>query len=124
MAYAEAFLDPNEFNTRYSKELKKKFKITFKRLIDLYKKGIELYYQLGSKPATSETDSGAAKTSTINMNQSSSANNSSNKYIEMHRLLLEKFNELENNFRNLLLIDGVCENLDKYFSPNDLTNLT
>lgn len=127
LAYAEAFLDPNEFNSRYSKELKKKFKIMFKRLVDLYKRGISLYYQLALKLATSETDGGNAnKSSTINVSLSAnmSSINQSNKYIEMHRLLQEKFNELENNFRNLLLIDGVGESLYEVFvSPNDLANI-
>ena len=46
LAYAEAFLEPTELNLKYSKEVKKKFKLIFKRLIELYNKGIELYGQL------------------------------------------------------------------------------
>ncbi|CAF1070860.1 unnamed protein product [Brachionus calyciflorus] len=108
LAYAEAFLDPNELNTKYSKDLKKKFKLTFKRLVDLYKKGIEMYYQLGLKITESLEQNVNAKSSTISM---STANNTlnGNKYLDMYKLLLEKFGELENNFRNLLLIDGDFE---------------
>lgn len=106
MAYAEAFLDPNEFNAKYSKELKKKFKLTFKRLVDSYKKGIDLYFQLSKKITQSVTDA-----QLNSKNSAISISNQTNKYLDMYRLLTEKFAELENNFRNLLLIDGVSQNL-------------
>ena len=129
LAYAEAFLEPLESNKRYSKELKRKFKLTFKKLIDLYHIGIELYNQLASKmnQSTEESlnNSNNTTTNSANPNNLSSnrilssvvANYSNNnttvnlngnstnaKHVEMHRILLEKFGELENSFRNLLLI--------------------
>jgi hypothetical protein len=117
LAYAEAFLEPNKLNKVYSKELKQKFKSTFKRLIDLYQKGIDLYYQLALKlNQSSETSTAENGTKMVNGGGASAATNAINatpnnlnslKYFEMHRLLQEKFNELENSFRNLLLIDGV-----------------
>lgn len=107
LAYAEAFLDPNEFNAKYSKELKKKFKLIFKRLIDSYKKGIDLYFQLSKKI----TESSALDAQSNSKNSTVSISNQTNKYLEMYRILSEKFAELENNFRNLLLIEGVSQNL-------------
>lgn len=116
LAYAEAFLEPNKLNKSYPKELKRKFKITFKRLIDLYQKGIDLYHQLAVKSNTQQpSDENVAvknvsviNTSSLNSSNAVSQNVSSSvKHFEMSRLLQEKFNELENSFRNLLLIDGV-----------------
>lgn len=134
LAYAEAFLEPNKFNRNYAKDLKRKFKVTFKRLVDSYQKGIDLYQQLAikanqisSEEATSSAGIknsslintsalnftnvlAASSTSSTNTAANTNANahvNSSLKYFEMSRLLQEKFNELENSFRNLLLIDGV-----------------
>jgi hypothetical protein len=115
LAYAEAFLEPNEANTKYSKELKRKFKLTFKKLIDLYQVGIELYSQLASKLNSStdetlntsicvNTSSGKVLASHNNSNANNLNSSSSQQHVEMHRLLQEKFNELENSFRNLLLI--------------------
>jgi hypothetical protein len=123
LAYAEAFLDLNEANAIYPKELKRKFKLIFKRLIDLYQLGIDLYIQLVSTKFNEESqsiingannqppngsasiNSGANKN--INIIANLNANNlteANQKYVEMHRLLQEKFNELENSFRNLLLL--------------------
>ena len=134
LAYAEAFLEPNKFNRNYAKDLKRKFKVTFKRLVDSYQKGIDLYQQLAikanqisSEEATSSAgmkNSSLINTSALNFtnvlaaSSTSSTNTAANtnanahvysslKYFEMSRLLQEKFNELENSFRNLLLIDGV-----------------
>ncbi len=137
LAYAEAFLDPNELNKHYSKELKKEFKHTFKRLIDAYQKGIDMYGQLANKHVTNTGgahDDQSSNRLSLNVSNlinttitSSSAlqqqqhqqpqqqqqqqqqnqQNTANKYLEMYRLLQEKFNEVENSFRNLLLIDGV-----------------
>ena len=109
MAYAEAFLEPNDFNGEYSKELKKEFKTVFRRLIDLYQKGIDQYGQLANK--FNQVNGEEANTHR-SMSISSNSNNHppANKYSEMHRLLQEKFNEVENSFRNLLLIDGVSQN--------------
>ena len=83
----------------------------FKRLIDSYKKGIDLYYQLGLKICETANDTLNAKASTISMASNVNSTNTSSKYLDMYRLLMEKFGELENNFRNLLLIDGVSLNL-------------
>lgn len=138
LAYAEAFLEPNKFNKNYPKELKRKFKTTFKRLIDSYQRGIDLYQQLAIKANQTSEEAAATTTTTTTTNmttiaiasviskntsslinssvlnssssQSGGQNNaptSSLKYYEMSRILQEKFNELENSFRNLLLIDGV-----------------
>lgn len=130
LAYAEAFLDPNELNKHYTKELKKEFKNTFKRLIDSYQKGIDMYGQLANKQVTSSHDDSSTNrlslnvsnlinttiTNTSNLNQHQQQQqqqtqqqqlNTASKYLEMYRLLQEKFNEVENSFRNLLLIDGV-----------------
>lgn len=137
LAYAEAFLEPNKLNKNYPKELKRKFKITFKRLIDLYQKGIDLYHQLAVKAnqiTSEDLSSLAAKnTSLVNssvlnssgtnstitpiqqaVGQATSSQNNVNttmKYFEMSRILQEKFYELENSFRNLLLIDGVSSHV-------------
>ncbi|RNA06745.1 dedicator of cytokinesis 9-like [Brachionus plicatilis] len=118
LAYAEAFLDPNEFNSKYSKELKKKFKLTFKRLVDSYKKGIDLYFQLSKKITESCAD--------VQLNSKNSAisiSNQTNKYLEMYRILSEKFAELENNFRNLLLIDGDFELYQLQLNNSQLARL-
>ncbi len=96
LAYAEAFLEPNSLNSAYSKELKKEFKDVFMNLIDLYQKGIELYGQLAHKCNDDKK--------ILN-----SGSNASTKYLEMHCLLQAKFLEFENNFRNLLLVDGVSD---------------
>ena len=84
LAYAEAFLEPsvdhdleNAF-PKYSKLLKRRFKLIFKRLIELYQRGIDLY-------------------DTLNPNKDN----------KLYIMLQEKLNECENTFRNLLLIDGV-----------------
>jgi hypothetical protein len=116
LAYAEAFLEPgSESNKKYSKELKRKFKLTFKKLIDLYQIGIELYSQLASKlnSCTDDTlntsicvntSSGKVLSSHNNSNANNLNSSCSQQHVEMHRLLQEKFSELENSFRNLLLI--------------------
>jgi hypothetical protein len=130
-------LDSNDSNKQYPKELKKQFKNVFKRLIDLYQKGIELYGQLASQQASSSSVPAANSHNSHNseekplinnnfINNSNSKNSASlnantssiNKYADMHRLLQEKFNEVENNFRNLLLIDGVGGHLDFLESDN------
>lgn len=127
LAYAEAFLEPNKLNIEYSKELKSKFKTIFKKLIEFYQKGIDLYKELAIKLIHMNEESLTALalrniSSSINTSGLTCSNmivnssgqtatifnqNSSIKHFEMSRLLQEKFNELENNFRNLLLIDGV-----------------
>ena len=120
LAYAEAFLEPTELNLKYSKEVKKKFKLIFKRLIELYNKGIELYGQLATKQnsATPNINNNSSSMSPLSPNEAIS-----NKYTEMHRLLKEKFNEFENSFRNLLLIDGVSHNFNIHIKADDLTLL-
>jgi hypothetical protein len=110
LAYAEAFLEPTESNMKYSKECKKNFKHVFKKLIDLYQNGIDMYAQLALRINQNQHLSlNEEKTSQAVTNSSNTNNASSdiNKYVEMHRMLKEKFNEFENSFRNLLLIDGV-----------------
>ncbi len=121
LAYAEAFLEPTDLNNKYGKELKKKFKYTFKRLIDLYQKGIDLYGQLGNNKTSSNQPNGISsnvssttltndtdsKKDVKDAQNTSGAVNNSNKLVEMHKILQDKFNEMENNFRNLLLVDGV-----------------
>ena len=125
LAYAEAFLEPNDLNKNYSKELKKEFKITFKRLIDSYQKGIDMYGQLANKQLMSShtTVSNEENSNRLSLNVTNLINTTIsltsnpsltsqqsqivNKYYEMYRLLQEKFSEVENSFRNLLLIDGV-----------------
>ena len=102
LAYAEAFLEPHELNAAYSKELKKQFKQVFKRLVDLYQKGIEAYGQLANQLAG--TLIGPAEES---VSKAASNGAPSHRCLEMFNLLQEKFGEFENNFRNLLLIDGV-----------------
>lgn len=111
LAYAEAFLEPTESNMKYSKESKKKFKNIFKKLIDLYQNGIDMYAQLALRinhhsqnPSLNDEKSSQVVTNVSNANNAST---DINKYVEMHRMLKEKFNEFENSFRNLLLIDGV-----------------
>ena len=98
LALAEAFLEPNDYNMHYSKDLKKDFKNVFKHLIDLYQKGIDLYGQL------------AAKINSASEENSHHKNIPSTKYLDMHCLLRDKFLEFENTFRNLLLVDGVSDN--------------
>ena len=128
LAYAEAFLDPNELNKHYSKELKKEFKHTFKRLIDAYQKGIDMYGQLANKHVTStggasgnnqdDQSSNRLSLNVSNLINTTITSNSApqqqqqqqqnqqqqqhtaNKYLEMYRLLQEKFNEVENSFRS------------------------
>ena len=90
-------------NSSYSKDEKKEFKNVFKRLIDLYQQGIDLYGKLAQK-SKGENEPKSTPAKNLNTNHS---NTSSNKYLEMHCLLQEKFHEFENSFRNLLLIDGV-----------------
>ena len=111
LAYAEAFLEPTDLNMQYSREIKKKFKHIFKRLIELYQKGIDLYGQLGASSSTNAVSqpnaNGGGDTAAVIAPVAVTQHN--NKYAEMHRLLQEKYNEVENSFRNLLLIDGVSE---------------
>jgi len=108
LAYAEAFLEPTESNMKYSKEAKKKFKNIFKKLIDLYQNGIDMYAQLALRinHHTQNPSLNDEKSSQV-VTQTNSTTTDINKYVEMHRMLKEKFNEVENSFRNLLLIDGV-----------------
>jgi vacuolar-type H+-ATPase catalytic subunit A/Vma1 len=109
LAYAEAFLDPNEMNKHYSKELKKEFKNTFKRLIDSYQKGIEMYGQLANKLITGNDEHSASNRLSLNVSNlinTTLTQQTATKYLDMYRLLQDKFNEVENSFRNLLLIDG------------------
>ena len=89
-------MEPNSLNSAYSKELRNGFKEFFINLIDLYQKGIELYGQLAHKCNDDKK--------ILN-----SGSNASTKYLEMHCLLQAKFLEFENNFRNLLLVDGVSD---------------
>ena len=118
LAYAEAFLEPNDLNSSYSKEEKKEFKNVFKHLIDLYQQGIELYGKLAHK---SNSESEVKSTPAKNPN---SSNIPSSKYLEMHCLLQDKFHEFENSFRNLLLVDGVIFYFYAlYFSTVNLTFL-
>jgi hypothetical protein len=121
LAYAEAFLEPTELNMKYSKELKKKFKLIFKRLIELYNRGIELYGQLTTKQSQATPNTNNNNNSPLSPTEANT--NSLNKYTEMHRLLKEKFNEFENSFRNLLLIDGVSQNFNIQIKAEDLTLL-
>jgi hypothetical protein len=96
LAYAEAFLEPTDSNMKYSKQQKLKFKLIFKRLIELYQKGIDLYALL-------QIQLNQESTATNQLNKSASNSNETT----LHRILQEKFNEFENTFRNLILIDGV-----------------
>ena len=111
LAYAEAFLEPHALNTAYSKDLKKHFKQVFKRLVDLYQKGIEAYGLLANQLAGTligpvEESANKAASSQAASN-AASAGGTTNRCLEMYNLLQQKFGEFENNFRNLLLIDGV-----------------
>ena len=73
-----------------------KFKLIFKRLIELYQKGIDSYALLQLQLNHESTAA----------NQSGKTSSNSNE-TTLHRILQEKFNEFENTFRNLILIDGV-----------------
>ena len=95
LALAEAFLDQNE-STKYSEDLMKEFKNIFRRLIELFKQGIELY----SKLTSSNDDSGSST------NKSSSLNN---RHIDVHQHLQQRFHDIENKFKHLL-IEGVSLN--------------
>ena len=129
MSYAEAFLEPSESSSakKYSKDLKRQFKHVFIRLIDLYQKGVQLYTQLSqSKLNHAANNSGLHRSNTLATNDKSSnktslppavalasanspntRNQTTTPTVDMQTLLAIKFNELENNFRNLLLVDGV-----------------
>lgn len=118
LAYAEAFLEPNDLNSSYSKEEKKEFKNVFKHLIDLYQQGIELYGKLAHK---SNSESEVKSTPAKNPN---SSNIPSSKYLEMHCLLQDKFHEFENSFRNLLLVDGDFDLYQKQLHKGNCSKLT
>jgi hypothetical protein len=133
LAYAEAFLDPNESpaaganGIKYSKELRTQFKLVFKRLVDLYQRGIDIYGSLAiqstSLPsASNNSNSTSAATCSLPISteqqpqsqpqpQQQQNSNSllalNSRSVDMYNLLQEKFNEFENSFRNLLLVDGV-----------------
>lgn len=96
LAYAEAFLEPTDSNMKYSKQQKLKFKLIFKRLIEMYQKGIDLYASLQHQINQESNTANLTGKTTSNSNE-----------MTLHRILQEKFNEFENTFRNLILIDGV-----------------
>lgn len=64
-------------------------------MIDLIRQGIDLYGKLTS----SSTDQ-------IDGNSKINNTNNSNKQIDVHHLLVERFHDIENKFKNLL-IEGV-----------------
>ena len=94
-------------------------------MIDLYQKGIDLYGQLANRQTGNNNQQSSNVNTTVStatltndetslgkqgslQSYSNVANGASNnKHFEMHKLLQDKFNELENSFRNLLLVDGV-----------------
>jgi hypothetical protein len=90
VALAEAFLEQSE-SAKYSPDLMKEFKIIFKRLIELFKQGIELYGKLTN---IDKTDDSASN------NKYSS--NQPNRQIDVHQLLQQRFVDIENKFKHLL----------------------
>ncbi len=98
LALAEAFLDHNE-SIKYSNDLMKEFKNIFRRMIEMFKQGIELYLKL----TTDKIDDAGNN----NNNKSSNNNNNNNSQkIDVHQLLQQRFHDIENKFKNLL-IEGV-----------------
>ncbi len=90
VALAEAFLEQSE-SAKYSPDLMKEFKIIFKRLIELFKQGIEVYCKLTNIDKTDDLASN---------NKYSS--NQSNRQIDVHQLLQQRFVDIENKFKHLL----------------------
>jgi hypothetical protein len=90
VALAEAFLEQSE-SAKYSPDLMKEFKIIFKRLIELFKQGIEVYGKLTNIDKTDDLAS---------YNKYSS--NQPNRQIDVHQLLQQRFVDIENKFKHLL----------------------
>ena len=113
LALAEAFLEQNE-SAKYSPELMKEFKSIFRKLIELFKQGIELYGKLTSTDKVDES---------MTNNKNSNSNNTPNRQIDVHQLLQQRFQDIEKKFKHLLF-EGVNKNFISNFSTRLINCLT